>query len=229
MNELWIIAVSALWLGILTSISPCPLATNIAAVSFLGRRVDHPALVMWGGVLYTIGRMILYVALAALLVAGLLAVPRVSWFLQRYMIQLLGPILILAGMILLGLLSFNFPGLSGGGEKLQARLERGGMAAALGMGFVFAMSFCPVSAALYFGSLIPLCLESRSVFWLPALYGVGTALPVVGFAILIAVGAKEVGRAFQRTQALERWARPVTGGLFLLVGFYMSIRYIYLT
>ncbi|GAB4313390.1 MAG: aromatic aminobenezylarsenical efflux permease ArsG family transporter [Candidatus Sumerlaeia bacterium] len=229
MNEFLILAMTALWLGVLTSISPCPLATNIAAVSFLGRRVDRPVQALWGGMLYSIGRMLAYVLLAVLVVSGFLAVPALSRFLQKYMIQILGLLLILTGMVLLDMLSFNLPGFGAAGERFQRGGDRWGLLESAGMGFIFALSFCPVSAALYFGSLIPLCLDSRSPVMLPLLYGFGTALPVAVFAVLIAFGVQGVGRAFRHVQALERWARPASGWLFLLIGIYMSLRYIYLT
>lgn len=228
MNE-WIIAlVSALWLGLLTSISPCPLATNIAAISFLGRRVQSPGRALLGGLLYVAGRSFFYVALAIILIAGLLEAPAVSRFLQKYMNQLLGPVLILAGMFLLEMLGLSLPGAGRASEKLQARIEKGGVywgAAALGV--LFAAAFCPVSAALYFGSLIPLAVKMKSTIGMPLLYGAGTALPVVVFAALIALGAKQMGLFFNRLTQFEKFARIATGVLFILAGFYLSLTYIF--
>ena len=100
----WLAVGSALWLGILTSISPCPLASNIAAISFIGRRVGHTRQVLLSGLLYTLGRTATYVVLAAIILAGLLAADGVARFLQRYMNQILGPVPILVGMVLLGML-----------------------------------------------------------------------------------------------------------------------------
>ena len=118
-------AVSALWLGILTSLSPCPLATNIAAVSYIGRQYHSPAKVTFSGLAYVLGRMGAYLALGALLVAGLLSAPGLSMFLQKSMNKVLGPVLILAGMVLLDLL--RFPTLGGGvGEKMREKAGQGG-------------------------------------------------------------------------------------------------------
>ncbi len=225
----WLFALaSALWLGVLTSISPCPLATNIAAISFLGRRVQSPGRALLGGALYATGRALFYVLLGAALVAGLLAAPAASRFLQKYINQLLGPILILTGMFLLEMLSLNLPGMGRASEKLQARIEKGGVywgAAALGV--LFAAALCPVSAALYFGSLIPLAVKMKSTVAMPLVYGLGTALPVVVFAVLIALGAKSLGQAFNRLTHFEKIARIITGILFILAGFYMSLIYIF--
>ena len=136
----------AFWLGVLTSVSPCPLATNLAAISYVGRNVGSPGKVFLAGVLYTLGRVLVYVALAALLVASVLSSPGVSLWLQANLNKFLGPLLILVGMTLLGLLSLGLSG-SGISERLQQRVDRLGLAGAGLLGLVFALSFCPVSAA----------------------------------------------------------------------------------
>jgi len=217
---------SAIWLGILTSISPCPLATNIAAVSFVGQRIDNPRRVLLAGLLYTAGRTLTYVVLGALLVNSLLSAPGLSRFLQTHMNQWLGPVLILAGMFLLGLLSFASSG-SGIGERAQKKAGVMGMGGAVLLGAGFALSFCPVSAALFFGSLIPLGVTHKSGLLLPALYGVGTALPVIVFAVLVATGARFIGTLFDRIAVFEKWARRITGTVFVLVGVYLSLIYIF--
>jgi cytochrome c biogenesis protein CcdA len=216
----------AVWLGILTSISPCPLATNIAAISYIGRRVGHSRQVILSGLLYTVGRTLAYLGLAILLVAGTLSVPQLSQFVQKYMHQALGPILIIAGMFLLGLIQFSFGG-SGVSEQMQKRVDAWGTWGALLLGVVFALSFCPVSAAIFFLSLIPLALEAQSSVVLPSLYGVGTALPVAVFAVLIAWSARSVGQTFHVLTKLERWARVLTGWVFVVVGICFSLKYIF--
>ncbi len=226
MQELVIGAASALWLGILTSISPCPLATNIAAISYIGRRVGNTRQVFLSGLLYTLGRTLAYLALAVVIVAMALSVPHVSLFLQKYMHVILGPILILVGMFLLGLIEFSTGG-SAVGEKMQKRVDALGIWGALLLGIVFALSFCPTSAALFFGSLIPLALNANSRVALPVLYGAGTALPVIVFAGLIALSAQSVGKAFNVLSKIEWWARMITGGVFVLVGIYFSLKYVF--
>ncbi|MBU0508959.1 sulfite exporter TauE/SafE family protein [bacterium] len=215
---------TAAWLGILTSISPCPLATNIAAISFIGKRLSSTRQVLLASASYVIGRTLAYLIVAAIVVAGLLSIPGVSQFLQKYMNRLLGPVLILAGVFLLEWIRFVIPGLSAG-SGLQARAEKGGLWGPLLLGVVFALSFCPVSAALFFGSLIPLSVQHGSPVLMPVVYGIGTALPVVVFAVLIAVGAQQVGKAFDRLTAFEKWARRITGVIFLLAGVYLILSY----
>jgi cytochrome c biogenesis protein CcdA len=223
--EALISAGSAVWLGILTSISPCPLATNVAAISYLGRRVDSPKHVLGGGLLYTVGRTVAYVALGFVCVMGLLSMPEVSRFLQRHMNRILGPVLIVAGVFLLEVIRPVLPGLGKKGEKLRERLQSKGVWGAAPLGALFALSFCPVSAALFFGSLVPLAVRFDSPVLFPTLYGAGTALPVVAFAVLVAFGARFVARAFDRLAVVERWARKLTGVVFVVVGIYMTVIY----
>ena len=217
---------SALWLGILTSISPCPLATNIAAITFIGRRIGNPRAAVATGLLYAVGRTVAYTVLAALLVSSLLSAPMVSHALQKHMNKILGPLLILVGMLLAGLIEFNVKG-SGLAARLGKRVETWGIWSGLALGVVFALSFCPGSAALFFGSLIPLAVKYESALALPIVYGAGTALPVLVFAILIVVSTHAVGRAFDRITQFELWARRITGVLFILIGVYFCLAFIF--
>jgi len=226
MSGLGVAVVSALWFGILTSISPCPLATNITAISFVGRKTDSPTGVLLSGLLYTLGRALVYTAIGMLLVMSLLSAPTVSMTLQTWMNKLLGPILILVGMVMLGLFRLSFRG-RGMSDGLQLRVEGWGLLGALALGALFALSFCPVSATLFFGSLLPLAVKHSSGILLPFVYGVGTAIPVVIFAVILAFGARWLGKAFERVTQMERWMRTVTGLVFIGVGIYMSLVYVY--
>ncbi|MBU1627379.1 sulfite exporter TauE/SafE family protein, partial [bacterium] len=161
MSEYLLGAVSALWLGILTSISPCPLATNIAAISFIGRNVGKPRMVLLTGILYTLGRTLTYLVLGILLVASLLSAPYISFFLQVYMNKIMGPILVIVGIFLLDLIRFNIPGLNIT-KNLQDRAETWGCFGGFFLGCIFALTFCPVSAALFFGSLMTIAIKYES-------------------------------------------------------------------
>lgn len=217
---------SAFWFGLLTSISPCPLATNIAAISFIGRRLDRPHAVLGTGVLYACGRALVYVALGALLVSSLLSAPTVSHALQKYMNKAMGPLLIVVGMVLLDLIQIRTRG-SGLGQRVSRRAERWGVWGGLVLGIAFALAFCPASAALFFGSLLPMSIKCESRLLLPMAYGLGTGLPVMFFALAIATGAGAVARAFQRVSAFEHWARIATGTIFVAVGVYFSLAFIF--
>ena len=238
---------AALYLGILTSISPCPLATNIAAISYIGRKVEKPWLVINAGLLYTLGRCLLYLALAGLLTTTALSIPAVSVFLQKYTHLVLGPIFLLLGMFLVGLITVT----SGGtmmSERMQNRIDAMGIWGALLLGVLFAVSFCPTSAAWFFGLLaltmgseagaitavlarvgiaIPTASVPGGAVLLPLIYGIGTALPVIIVAFLLAYSAQSVGRTYNVLSRVEWWARMATGWIFILIGGYFSMAYVF--
>ena len=234
---------AALYLGVLTSISPCPLATNIAAISYIGRKVERPRLVIVAGVLYTLGRCLLYVVLAAVLATTALSIPAVSVFLQKYVHLLLGPVLLLLGMFLVGLITTTMGG-ARINKWLQDRVDAMGVWGALVLGVLFAVSFCPTSAAWFFGLValtmgseatavtaklgqIGINLPAHSVpagtLVLPIVYGIGTALPVLVVASLLAYSAAAVGKTYNALAQVEWWARMLTGWTLILIGCYFSL------
>ncbi|MDD5217616.1 MAG: aromatic aminobenezylarsenical efflux permease ArsG family transporter [Candidatus Omnitrophica bacterium] len=225
MDSHWIGWFSALWLGILTSISPCPLASNIAAVSFLSKKIAHPVQVFVSGLAYTLGRMTAYAVLGLILIHSLLSVPQVALFLQKYMGQVLGPLLILVGLVLLEWITIRLPGISLS-ENQHNKLADAGAYGAFALGFVFALAFCPISAALFFGSLIPLALNSKAGGLLPVVYGIGTGLPVLLFAVAIALGITSLSHWFHRITVLESYMRKITGVVVVLAGAYYAAVYI---
>lgn len=221
MTEIFIGFISALWLGILTSISPCPLASNVAAISFLSKKITHPVLVFISGLAYTLGRMFSYAILGWIIISSFLSVPQVAQFLQKYMGKALGPLLILTGFVLLEIITIRLPGLSLS-QKQHNKLAESGAPGAFLLGFIFALAFCPISAALFFGSLIPLAINSKSGVILPFIYGIGTGLPVLVFAVAIALGVTSLSRWFLWAGKLEFSARRITGVIFILIGLYYA-------
>lgn len=216
---------TAAWLGLLTSISPCPLATNVAAIAFVSRDGGSPRRALAAGLLYTIGRSVAYVAIAAVAVFAVGRLLLVSTFLQETFYRLLGPLLIVVGMFLVGLIDLKLPQRSQ--SVSEERVRRGGLWAPLPLGAMFALSFCPVSAALFFGMLIPLATRHGSVLMLPSVYGLATGLPVAVFAIAIAFGATRVAAAFRAASRIEHYARPATGVILIAIGIYESLRGIF--
>ena len=227
MSEFLLAIVTAAWLGFLCSISPCPLATNIAAISFVGRKVGKVGAVLGAGLLYTLGRTLTYAILGMLLVGGLTAASALSHVLQKYMNLLMGPLLILVAMVLLGLIRFRTGSGGGIGESVRRRAEQFGVCGAFLLGVLFALSFCPTSAALFFGSLLPLAVRLESGVILPGVFGIATGLPVLLFAFLLAFSANKVGRAYHRLAGFEVWAQRITGVVFLAAGFYLTLTLIW--
>ncbi len=224
MNEILVGILTAFWLGLLTSISPCPLAANIAAISFLAKRIIHPGRVFLSGAFYTLGRIAAYLAVSFLIIHSLLSIPEAANFLQKYMNKILGPLLVVVGVVLLDFIKFSIPRLSLS-EVHQNKLAESGAWGAFALGFIFALAFCPVSAGLFFGSLIPLALHSKLGILMPLVYGVGTGLPVLGFAVGIALGASSLVHWFRRVAWLEEGMRKVTGVVFIGVGLYYGVIY----
>lgn len=226
MPEMFFVFATAFWLGILTSISPCPIATNIAAVSFLSKKITHPFMVFISGSAYTLGRMAAYAMLGWVIIGSLLSVPQAAQLLEKYMVKALGPLLIITGFFLLELIAVKLPGISLS-EKHHNKLGESGASGAFALGFIFALAFCPVSAALFFGSLIPLALNNKAGSLLPFIYGAGTGLPVFIFAVAIALGVSSLNRWFHRVTKLEYYTRRITGFIFILVGLYYTGIYVF--
>jgi cytochrome c biogenesis protein CcdA len=223
----WVNLTTAAWLGILTAISPCPLATNVAAISFIGRQMGNRLAVFLAGILYTTGRVVAYVLLGYLISSGLFATGQISRFLQNYLNEILGPLLILLGMVLLNLIGSGRGGIQMAGTHIQQKAAKRGALYALPLGVLFALSFCPVSAGLFFGALIPLTLTSNSAIILPLVYGIGTAVPVVIFAFLIAYSSEMLGKAFNSLNKIEIFVRFATGSIFIVAGIYYCLTHIY--
>ncbi len=226
MENSFIPVFSAIWFGILTSLSPCPLATNIIATTYIGKQIKTAYGTLIAGIFYTIGRAFAYVLISFIIVFSLLSVPEISFFLQENMNKLLGPLLIIAGLFVLEILSSSFGGFSFS-QKLQKRLGTGSIVGACILGFIFALSFCPISAALFFGSIIPLSLKYESRVVLPFLYGVGTALPVLLFASIVSYSSRFAGNFLNKLTAVEVWLRRITGVLFIIIGIYFCLKFIF--
>jgi len=207
--ELWAAALTGLWTGIITSVSPCPLATNIAALTYISKHSGSGRLaVLSHGGLYALGRALAYIVIGFLLVKSLLSVPSFSFFMQKYGNQVLSPVLVLAGMYMLDMFGRGFEGFNI--FDLSKFKTKDGAFSSLLMGFVFALAFCPISAALYFGVIIPLAAKNSAPFSLPLLYGLGTALPVIGLAVVLDFGLKKISAVTGLAGSFEKYAKPAT-------------------
>jgi len=218
------VLIIAFLLGVLTSISPCPLATNIAAVAYISRDIKSPGHAILNSITYTLGRIFTYFALGALIILGGISVIDLSLTTQSIHGTILGVILITAGILLLGLINFNFN--FGGGsitEKLSKKAANFGLLGAFFIGVLFALAFCPYSAILFFGTLIPLGLASNEGVILPLFYGLGTGLPVLLFAGLFYFGAQGINRHVQNVSRFEKILRKVIGVIFIVIGLYLII------
>jgi len=217
---------SALFLGLLTAISPCPMATNIAAIAYVSRRVTDRRYAIMTGTLYTLGRMISYSVLGILIIVAGLEIPGVASFLQDFGEQILGPLLIVVGLIMLNIdrLSSSLGGgkLSSIGGKVADR----GMIGGLLLGALFALAFCPYSAVLFFGVLIPLALKTTGGVTLPAVFALGTGLPVLVFGMLISIGVSRVATWLNVLTRAEKIIRVIVSIIFIGIGIYYVVLWI---
>ena len=212
--------VSALVLGLLTAISPCPMATNITAIGYIGKDLGNRNKVFYNGLIYTLGRIIAYTALALILFFGADQL-KISGLFQKYGEKIIGPLLIIIGILMLDILRINFPGFSRLTEKIQSR-NRFSYWNVFLLGMAFALAFCPYSGVLYFGMLIPMTI-STSGLHLPVVYAIATGIPVIIFAWIIAYTISGMGTIYKRIKAFEYWFRKVAALAFIGIGAYYII------
>lgn len=212
---------TALLLGLLTALSPCPLATNITAIGYISKEVDNRRVVFLNGIVYTLGRAVTYTLLAFILFIGADQF-KISGIFQQYGEKIIGPMLIVIGFLMLDFVKIKFPGFSRFKERFQKKGVKGYWDVLL-LGIVFALAFCPYSGVLYFGMLIPMTIGSASGLYLPVVYALATGIPVIIFAWLLAYTVSGVGNLYKRMKTFEIWFRRVISFVFIGVGLYYVV------
>jgi cytochrome c-type biogenesis protein len=216
-SELPLLAAFAL--GLMTAVSPCPLATNITATAYIAKTINSKSKVVLSGLLYTFGRMFSYTTIGALIYFGL-STFRLAKLFQGNGEKLIGPVMIIIGLIMLGIIKLNF--LSNGNitDKLSERFKDKGLLGSFLLGALFALAFCPYSCALFFGMLIPMTLSSEAGLAIPIVFSLGTGLPVLIFAFVIAFSIEKLGIYFKGVTKIEKVMRVVAGLTFIITGLY---------
>lgn len=213
---------SAFLLGLMTAISPCPLATNITAIGYISKDIESRKKVFYNGLIYTLGRAITYTGLGLIFFFGAEQF-HFSGYLQEWGEKLLGPLMIIIGLFMIG--AFNWvkiPGMGSLTEKMENRTNKGFWGVLL-LGIVFALAFCPYSGVLYFGMLIPMTVTSASGLFLPLVFAIATGIPVIIFAWFIAFSVGSLGKVYNRLKTFEKWFRRVVAVLFIGVGLYFVV------
>ena len=210
---------TAFLIGILTSLSPCPLATNITAIAYISKDIKTPKHTLFNGLFYTLGRGISYTLLATLMYFGLSSF-KVSRIFQGWGDKVLGPILIIIGLIMFGVIKINLGTKNEKMEKIKLWLSAKGYLGALLLGMLFALAFCPYSGVLFFGLLIPLIFKSKEALLLPPLFALGTGLPVVIFSLIVAFGIKCLNKVFSAVTKIEKVMRYGVAIIFIITGAY---------
>lgn len=216
---------TALILGLMTALSPCPLAMNITAIAFIGKDIEEKKKVFYSGLYYTLGRAISYTGLGFILYFGASKF-QIARFLQLYGERILGPLLLVIGVIMLDIIRFRMPTFTKLSESVSTKKKRKWLSALL-LGFIFALAFCPSSAVFYFGILIPMSITQPDGLWLPLIFAIGTGLPVIIVAYLISFTVSGLGKFYHHITAIEKWVRRITAAVFIIVGlYYIFIFYI---
>lgn len=215
--------IAAFFIGLMTAISPCPMATNITAIAYISKKIKNGKHTLITGFIYTIGRMFTYVALASLIVYVRLNVQAISFFLQKYGEKSLGPLLIVIGLTMLDVIKFNFVRNNKRLDSLKEKLSKKGYFGAFCLGIIFALAFCPFSAVLFFGMLIPLALKFSDGIVIPSVFAFATGLPVILFSFMLVYSISKLGSIMNKVQTLEKYMRSIVSITFLLVGIYYTI------
>ncbi len=215
---------TAFILGLMTAISPCPLATNITAIGFLSKDLESKKKVFIKGLIYTLGRGITYVGIGLIFYLGADKF-QITGFIQEWGERILGPLLIIIGFFMLGILKINIPGIGNLTQKMENK-SNSGFWGVLILGIVFALAFCPYSGVLYFGMLIPMTIGSAGGLYLPLVFAIGTGLPVIIFAWLIAFSIGSIGKVYNKLKVFEYWFRRIVAIVFIIVGIYTIILFL---
>ncbi|PQJ72817.1 aromatic aminobenezylarsenical efflux permease ArsG family transporter [Polaribacter butkevichii] len=210
---------TALILGLMTAISPCPLATNITATAFISKNISSKRNVFLSGLLYSLGRGFSYTTIGMILYFGASKF-HISRFFNQNGEKYLGPLLIIIGLIMLNVLKLHFLGKSNFQNKLSDKFKDKGLLGSFLIGVVFALAFCPYSGALFFGMLIPITIASADGLYLPIIFAIGTGLPVILFTYLLAFTAGKIGVFYNKITKIENVMRKVAGVVFILTGLY---------
>lgn len=217
-------SITALLLGLLTAISPCPLATNIAAIGYISRDIESRKKIFMNGLLYALGRIIAYTVLGVILITILregTSMFGIQKNIAKYGELIIGPALLLIGLYMLVANRINLPefGFNGNAEGLA----RHGSLGAMLLGILFALAFCPTSGIFYFGMLIPMSATAAEGYLLPVIFAVATALPVLAVSWILAFSFKRIGSFYGKLKTLQKWLNLIVAVLFLIIGIYYCI------
>jgi len=216
--------IAAFFIGLMTAISPCPLATNITAIAFISKKIGDGKKTLITGLVYTLGRMFTYVLIASLIIYIGVNVQSISLFLQKYGERIIGPLLIFIGLVMLNII--KLPSLKSGERinRLKEKLSEKGYLGSFLLGVLFALAFCPFSAVLFFGMLIPLALKYSDAFLIPSVFSIATGLPVIIFAFILTFSVSKLGAVMGKVQTFEKYMRYAMAFIFLVVGVYYTLR-----
>ncbi len=220
--------IAAFFIGLMTAISPCPMATNITAIAYLSKKLEKGKKTLLIGFTYTLGRMFTYILLASLIIYIGVNTQLISLFLQKYGEKILGPFLIFIGFVVLDVIKLKFAKRSEKLDNLKEKLSEKGYVGSFLLGVIFALAFCPFSGVLFFGMLIPLALKFSDGILIPSIFAFATGLPVIIFSFILVYSVSKLSMIMNKVQTFEKWTRIVVSVIFILIGvYYSAIIYIF--
>ena len=215
--------VASFFIGLMMAISPCPLATNITAIAYISKRLDDKKRTLLTGVSYTLGRMFTYVTIASLIVWSGLNIQFISLGLQKYGERLLGPLLVVIGIIMLDIIKIKLFKGNSRLEDIKEKLSKKGLVGSFVLGVLFALAFCPFSAVLFFGMLIPLAMSAGDGLIIPSVFAIATGLPVIIFSLILVYSVSKLGKIMNKVQLFERWVRKCVSVIFIIIGMFYTL------
>jgi len=214
--------IAAFFIGLMMAITPCPLATNITAIAYVSKKINNKRNALLTGLVYTLGRMFTYVILASLIVWFGVNTQGISLGLQKYGERILGPLLMIIGIVMLDVIKINVFKGNSNLEVLKEKLARKGLLGGFFLGIIFALAFCPFSAVLFFGMLLPLALKTGDAVIIPSIFALATGIPVILFSLVLVYSVSKLGSILNKVQTFERWMRRSVAMVFILVGLYYT-------
>ena len=214
---------AAFFIGLMMAISPCPLATNITAIAYISKRLENKKRTFLIGLSYTLGRMLTYVGIASLIVWFGLNIQTISLNLQKYGENILGPFLIVIGIVMIDVFKIKFFKGNSKLETVKEKLSQKGLLGSFLLGVIFAFAFCPFSAVLFFGMLIPLAISASDAILIPSIFALATGLPVIIFSLILVYSISKLGMIMNKVQTFEKWMRRFVSVVFILVGVYYTL------
>lgn len=215
--------IAAFFIGLMMAISPCPLATNITAIAYVSKKLDNAKHTLLVSLFYTLGRMFTYITLTFLIVWLGVNVQFIALGLQNYGAKLLGPLLIIIGLVFLDLIKFPSLKENKSISALKEKLAKKGFLGAFLLGVIFALAFCPFSAVLFFAMLIPLAVNAKDFLFIPASFAIATGLPVIIFSFILTKSVSNLSKIMNLVQTFEKYSRKIIAIIFILVGIYYTL------
>ncbi|MFA6812768.1 MAG: aromatic aminobenezylarsenical efflux permease ArsG family transporter [Bacteroidaceae bacterium] len=216
--------VTAFLLGILTAVSPCPLATNITSIGYISKHIENRSKIFWSGVLYALGRVTSYTILGAIIISILRegsSMFAIQKAISNYGEMFIAPALILIGLFMLFGDKLNLPRF--GFTQTQKAGKLKGLWGSFCIGMLFAMAFCPTSGMFYFGMLMPMSAAQTGGYFLPVVFAIATSLPVIIVGWILAYSVSKIGKFYNHVQVFQKWFSRLIAFLFIVVGIYYAI------